>query len=757
MTLVFNPSLGLQNIQLGLNEIASAITISKVCGSVLTRPEATSLFDAFESKFNIHITGLQVWLQDIQFARSSNILGERMRRIHLPEIMQDVDKAKLSGIATFVVLCTQFAEEQSNIRRLLEVLLVGGLGEVVQVDPEQNAEGIPYSFKPHIDRFIMSCMDADRDSQRSNKAREWMARLTEYGSWGWRPKDFSPRKYEANLRLMAEMLGAPTLEEELIRLNISSQIEVSNRSMGTEWAREHNTLHISAAYIALTAAANGATVVVQCMKSDGCQYFPKEPPIVDRPSTFLVRLWVCQPPEHVCGLLRYANSTESKTETSTSDDGHSGNTEENIIIHGGLLEICIWIAKKVGYIPTVEGDPKEVLLQLWSAGAKIAQEFEWSMSSLSSPKSFLLWPKSSEEPTISTQGMELSKAFLIFDETSKRTLSRFLAIAVHKLYRLEDYSPLCDPDRSMEALKAMDFLRISMLIESLRTLVHCSDHRLDQYALSLETLTAKNGALRKTLSDVMSRGATATQLVLAASTVWVGEESTFRQSRTGRTQVGIIVGIVAPHCTVILDIIRDPLQFAGRGLGKGMISIWHGSVPMLPRDPHTRYCYSPKGVGDCQTLSADYKPKTERPEMKLSVITYEPSLDEPTSGVLCCYSGGHQVAELCPSVVFDNLLNELTTEEEWKTKATDSATEKKKEPHVLRISPTDLFELGQVVVEKDVLVIMDGLKDLSSRIWAAGYLSNICVHHGTVETLDTKIAWNRYNPFRSILIVPNDD
>lgn len=144
--------------------------------------ESAKLFDVFEDKFNVSVAGLPIWLENVRLARSCNVLGERMRHIHVSEVMEGLYMIKLSGVATLVVLCTGFAEERSSIQRLLESLLLCTLGGVVQNSPGQEGQDIPYTFNPHIGKFVSSCIDADQDSDQSNTARRWMAWLSEYGS-----------------------------------------------------------------------------------------------------------------------------------------------------------------------------------------------------------------------------------------------------------------------------------------------------------------------------------------------------------------------------------------------------------------------------------------------------------------------------------------------------------------------------------------------------------------------------------------------
>jgi hypothetical protein len=68
-----------------------------------------------------------------------------------------------------------------------------------------------------------------------------------------------------------------------------------------------------------------------------------------RRSTFLVRLWLTQPPEHICGVLRHSNhSTKSENDTKNPNNMRDA-MDEDVTVVGGALELATWVARKLGF------------------------------------------------------------------------------------------------------------------------------------------------------------------------------------------------------------------------------------------------------------------------------------------------------------------------------------------------------------------------------------------------------------------------
>ena len=169
-------------------------------------------------------------------------------------------------------------------------------------------------------------------------------------------------------------------------------------------------------------------------------------------------------------------------------------------------------------------------------------------------------------------------------------IAREIAMIVHRHYQYSDYD---SPQRD-EYLAAMFLVSIAMIIGSMHGLVHAPASDQDHYALNLAAI-GDYGILDKLLSCTSEKGQGVYihDLQWAASTIWGGAMN--KHQRSGN-QKGLIldiglVGIVAPHCVILLDLIRDPLRFARDGMQGKLLTMCRVSVPMLPRDPQSGLMY----------------------------------------------------------------------------------------------------------------------------------------------------------------------
>ncbi|KAH6680199.1 hypothetical protein B0J14DRAFT_578063 [Halenospora varia] len=666
MTFVINgpKNSALQSVQLGINEMASAIIVGKNVGSIFSRRDDARIFDALESNFHVRVCNLPPWMQGVSssFERASLVLGERMRRIKGPVVMSELNIHQLQGLATFVVLCTRFVSSKHDVMEFLSLLLIGGLGN--SVDKGQlETQSLPYNFKSLLLSFVQACIDSDADSQQGRLAKQWMAELAAFGECGWRSENFSIRTKQAVINVLAELLGGLSVEEEMAKFGKSSITEPKPEPRGRGI---HNTLHLESAYVALSAAANGANVVVECIATAGIRFIPSNRP--RNPDTFTLRLWLKQPPPDICGALRFSQSIETTTYMSNGSFTGGFAEEMEFTVFGGALEIAKWTAQKFGYAPELtENPPSETVMALWKAGLDISESYHWRVHEQPSklyPLRFRLDISSSSE-TSDPQVLALIKALKIVD-TRYSTIARKVANAVHGIYKFDGYQDyISDIPKDAEVVKAMLLVLAAIAVGSLHRLTNALGETQDQYALSLSTLNEREGSLRNLIPSALTGGLSHQALLWAASTLW-GGASTATQGST--TVVDSVVGIVAPQCTVILDLIRDPLVFAQKGLGTKLIALCRGSVPMLPRDPHTGFVKTPgRDISSRQILTAseleDKHPEmsTDRPLAGGMVITFEPMLSDPSRGIFCCWFMGNLAFEIDPIGVFLNLLKRPLT------------------------------------------------------------------------------------------------
>jgi hypothetical protein len=172
-------------------------------------------------------------------------------------------------------------------------------------------------------------------------------RVHVFGRLSTTPKEFFLRRQQASLDLVGQLLGAAGIEEDKIkRAEDSNQLKTKEDYPGGR-AKIHNTLHLTSAYIALAAAAHGASIAVECVSDKGSKIFGNEPNSEARKSTFLLRLWLTQPPEDIQGILRHT-SHSTTTGSDSSNNIHEA-VDEEVTVLGGALEIATWIARKLGF------------------------------------------------------------------------------------------------------------------------------------------------------------------------------------------------------------------------------------------------------------------------------------------------------------------------------------------------------------------------------------------------------------------------
>lgn len=260
----------LQQVQFGVNELAASLFVGKYVGSILTRKHDAKLFTALEDELDVRVKAVPAWLGDIQLDRTFRILGERLRRIEGKSSMQGVKLNSLEGLATFLVLCCRYVLSDKAILKLLEVFLMGGLGAVARGKLQEQA--IPYTFKPLLAAFVRSTKDADATSTQNANAQMWMGKLLmevdlpkghRFGSIS------SQRGFTGVSQLLGDLLGGSTVEEEFTKhvKPLRSTAISSQDSTYVEGRRKriHETVSIDVAYVALSAAANGADVCVECI------------------------------------------------------------------------------------------------------------------------------------------------------------------------------------------------------------------------------------------------------------------------------------------------------------------------------------------------------------------------------------------------------------------------------------------------------------------------------------------------------------
>ena len=99
MTLVLGVPNGLQQLQLGVNELASALVIGKVVGTAFTWHSDAGVLNVLENKYEVRLRAIPDWMRNFQFSRTGVIHGQGMRRLNCTNLMDNVVVESLQGFA----------------------------------------------------------------------------------------------------------------------------------------------------------------------------------------------------------------------------------------------------------------------------------------------------------------------------------------------------------------------------------------------------------------------------------------------------------------------------------------------------------------------------------------------------------------------------------------------------------------------------------------------------------------------------------
>lgn len=660
MTAVVSRVGSLQQIQWGVNELASGLYVGKVVGSLLTRKRDADVFRVLESQYGVKVRSLPSWLEGVGLKRPFVAFGESLRRIEGDVTMEELDVRALQGLATFVVLCCRYVDSDKAIVKRLEALLVGSLGAIDR--GRLSSEGVPYALKPMLATFVRATKDADAASTQAAFAKEWMAQLLHQTAAPWTRQARQGRSAVdvRKAQVVGDLLGGPTIQEEVTKHlpsfrpvateSIESQLIQSHRSS----KRTHETVSIDSAYIALAARANGADACVSCMTSTGEKTIPLGVNASD--TDFVVRLWLSQPPEHISKILRYGDSSDQTTNTNyPSDASHPPPT-----VFGGRLELALAVAKQLSYAAQVtQHMSQNTILDLWENGFNLGSSVSWAIK----PMLNRLYPLRFHFPVKEERVLPSIHALaLVIEQHHKKLapLARHIATIVDKQYQWSEYTEVVYYG---ELIAAADLVTIAIAVGSLHKLTHALGGNLDQYALNLSAIE-EAGALSVFCAKAVTEGVSTPDIIWAACLLWGGASIA---SQGNERVTDSVLGVVAPHATILLDIVRNPLQFVKTGMQGKLLLICHGSMPVVSRDPGTGYIKdNHHGPNDILTLSSAPTHTVERidPDSSLGkprgdlIITFEPDVlgNLPFRSIFCCWYQGHLAFEVGPMTVFTNIL-----------------------------------------------------------------------------------------------------
>lgn len=658
MTLVVGISNGLQQLQLGFNELASALVIGKIVGTAFTRHSDAEVFNILVNEYEVRLRAIPDWMRNFQFSRAGVIHGQGMRRLDCTSLMDNIDVESLQGFASIVVLCCRYVMPIDVIVGVLEGFIRSGREAICPGKLGDHGTRLSMPLKALLANFVRATIDSDANSQQAADVKKWMADLANEVGVSTRLRFVAGRAHEQNRLLLAKIMG-----------DLKPSEGAEDGLPRESFQRVEHTLSMATASIALAAAANGANVSVQCITPNGIRTIPQSP----SSSQFVLRLWLRQPPLEISKFLSYADARKRG-----EDDGSGA--EDGIystIIFGGNMEIALNISQAIGY---GNRDPsgldnariKHRLYELWMKGVRKGNCLKWEVERSSSN---LHW-KSEPLPPPRIRLYKYERAISIPPEVDclidvlntvderLEPLARAIAIVIHEVYHYREYSK----DQFGLFAKAMEFVSIAISVGLLQALTFAPAKDINSYALQQGAIR-RNGALKEFLPVLCNEGFSHQALLWAAATLWGGASA---ESQGGVVVGNRVMGIVAPHCTIVLEILRDPISFARSRMSGPMLVLLRGSMPLLPRSARSGFvlaadvAHISRESFDCgqKANAVDLSNLTRsisgigalNPENEL-VITIEPNIESGSSAIVFCgWFAGDLNFELDPLVTFNNLI-----------------------------------------------------------------------------------------------------
>ena len=452
------------------------------------------------------------------------------------------------------------------------------------------------------------------------------------------------------------------------------------------------------ASIAHAAAANGADVSVQCITRQGIKTIPQR----SSPSRFVLRLWLRQPPMEISNFLSYAEARRRGENNGLGDEDGIDSTT----IFGGNMELALNVGQAIGYGDRYaggldNGKIKHCLYDLWMKGIRKGNCLKWKVER----NHWRLHYESEPLPPPRIMLKDRDNAIAIPPNINSligvlKTLDQRLnplaveiAIIIHEVYRYSKYPK----ERFGLLAKAMEVVSIAISVGLLQVLTFAPAKDSNFYALQRGAVHW-NGALKEFLYGACNKGFRHQDLLWAAATLWGGASA---ETQGGVAVGNRVMGIVAPHCTIVLEILRDPISFAHSRMSGPLLVLLRGSMPILPRSARSGFvlaadvAHKSRAPFDCgiKANAVDLMdwPRSLagmariNPENDL-VITIKPDIESGSSAsVLCGWFAGDLNFELDPLVTFNNLI---------RGPPTSKILGARREASCAIMSPMDLIDLN---------------------------------------------------------------
>ncbi|KAH7143613.1 hypothetical protein EDB81DRAFT_947670 [Dactylonectria macrodidyma] len=668
MTLVFSGLGSLVQSQFGVNEIASTIAVGKQIGSLFTRQSDALIFEAFTEQYGVRFTTLPPWLEGVKFVRSGTILGDRQRQISCQNTFPGVEMSSVEGAATFLLLVTRYVESSRDLVKYVEDLILGKYKIVSGGDLEHPSDedtrppAIPYASRKLIHSFVSSVIDSDALSPQRELCLQYMSELAHVvGSsvaFQQSANRSSRGQYE---RLLRQLLGQQTT------------IEGQSKTV-------FNTLSTGAAMIGLAALANGADVRVVCQTSTGTAEVPQRRSSRHESSVFTLILWLREPPSAIAEDMGFLGGMD--------DMQDKGDEADMVTVYGGAVEISRYVASQTG-----ADMAHDLLLAVWELRIEAGEAASWEMCRPNQP-SFRL----TDEALACAVPAQIAKcADAIYSlGDRRRKLVRKAASILHEVLDYTSYERLGKTWFKI----AVQQVYISYAVGCLR---YCwtSNCSLDSDGTP-NVLTLGSKSIIAFALDMVDPGVTLQDFLWLIASVWGGSNPRYHNYAMVHDRV---VGITAPHLTILANVLQNPKDLAEYGLSKGFISIHAGSIPMLPRDSLTGMVVAADPSEPVETHIIFSRGSRAQPdETDAGVLFYTEPYHGPDGtlcALLCAWQYGEVLLELDPVKVFDNLL----LKRGLRGRRTDKKAKNGKLPGFLPLRRSELGILKYFLLQSQVGII----------------------------------------------------
>ena len=344
MTLVWEGWGRLLQIQLGANELASSILVSRFIASIASRYSDAKIFEPLTTELGVVIRSLPPWLQDISLDRSGFVLGQNQRRIPIKNTIPKVSIRSVEGIATFIVLMSYHGQPVDVILSWIENL-VSGKYHIISGGTLGGGEArLPFPTRDLLRRFVDGEKEADTASEQKVQCQRWMRLLT--------------REIGSNDGLHFSSQYSQERDQRFLE-----RLFDSRNSQGS-FGPEFHTVSAGSAMIALAARVNGANVCVDCVSVRGRVTIPPESAQSSHQAPFTLCLWLRQPPPEVRANMESWIIGE--------DLDRSSDLPRMLPAYGGAAEIAPIVVKQLGYSGTLDGT-----LELWQEGEEMGKSVTW--------------------------------------------------------------------------------------------------------------------------------------------------------------------------------------------------------------------------------------------------------------------------------------------------------------------------------------------------------------------------------------------